>query len=95
MPPLTSPVRAAHGATDGDRAGTHKGLKPAYTYLFTDLQVGRPENSIFLWPAFVTGLLMTPRSRKFGYGLLLGCRSGLDGGHEKKTFFNAFPPQKP
>jgi len=48
---------------------------------------------IFLWPAFVTRLL-TPRSRKSGYGLLLGCRSGLDGGREKKTFFYAFPPQK-
>ena len=38
------------------------------------LQVDRPENSISLWPAFVTRLL-TPRSRKSGYGLLLGCRS--------------------
>ena len=38
------------------------------------------------WPAFVTRLL-TPRSRKSGYGLLLGCRSGFDGGREKKTFF--------
>ena len=54
-----------------------------------------------LWPrivcvfasAFVTRLL-TPRSRKSGYGLLLGCRSPLDGGHEKKIFY-AFPPQKP
>ena len=46
------------------------------------------------WPAFVTRLL-TPRSRKSGYGLLLGCRSsGFDGGHDEKTFFNAFPPQK-
>ena len=34
------------------------------------------------WPAFVTRLL-TPRSRKSGYGLLLGCRSPLDAGHEK------------
>ena len=50
------------------------------------LQVGRPENSIFLWPAFVTRLL-TPRSRKSGYGLLLGCRSGLDFGTYEKTFF--------
>ena len=39
----------------------------------------------FFWPAFVTRLL-TPRSRKFGYGLLLGCRLGLDGGHEKTNF---------
>ena len=57
------------------------------------VEVGRPENSIFLWPAFITRLL-TPRSRKTGYGLLLGCRSGLDGEHEKKTLFYAFPPQK-
>ena len=49
------------------------------------LQVGRPENSIFLWPAFVTRLL-TPWSRKSGYGLLLGCRSALDGGPFEKTF---------
>ena len=48
------------------------------------IQAGRPENSIFLWPAFVTRLL-TPRSRKSGYGLRLGCRSGFDAGHEKKT----------
>ena len=52
----------------------------------TVLQVGRPENSIFLWPAFVTRLL-TPWSRKSGYGLLLGCRSGLDFGPFEKTFF--------
>ena len=57
------------------------------------VQVGRPENSIFLWPAFVTRLL-TPRSRKSGYGLLLGCRSGFDGGHEKKTFFWCFSSSK-
>ena len=45
------------------------------------------------WPAFVTQLL-TPWSRKSGYGLLLGCRSPLDAGREKRTFFHAFPPQK-
>ena len=44
-------------------------------------------------PAFFTRL-QTHRSRKSGYGLLLGCRSPLDGGREKKTFFDAFPPQK-
>ena len=44
------------------------------------------KNSIFLWPAIVTRLL-TPRSRKPGYGLLLGCRSGLDRGPFEKTFF--------
>ena len=39
------------------------------------VQAGRPENMFFFWPTFVTRLL-TPRSRKSGYGLLLGCRSG-------------------
>ena len=43
------------------------------------VQARRPEKSIFIWPAFVTRLL-TPRSRNSGYGLLLGCRSGLDFG---------------
>jgi hypothetical protein len=33
----------------------------------------------FFWPAFVARIL-TPRSRKFGHRLLLGCRSGLDAG---------------
>ena len=51
-----------------------------------DLQAGRPMNSISFWPAFVTRLL-TPRSRKFGYGLLLGCRSGLDAGPFQNAFF--------
>ena len=45
-----------------------------------------------VWPAFVTRLL-SPRSRKSGYGRLLGCRSGFDAGREKKLFY-AFPPQK-
>ena len=48
---------------------------------------------VFFLPAFVTRLL-TSRSRKSGYGLLLGCRSGFDAGREKKLVFNAFPPQK-
>ena len=30
---------------------------------------------------------MTPRSRKSGNGLLLGCRSALDRGSDKKTYF--------
>ena len=58
------------------------------------VEVGRPENSIFLWPAFITRLL-TPRPRKSGYGLLLGCRSGFDAGHEKKTFLMLFLLKKP
>ena len=45
-----------------------------------------PQEYYFFWPAFVTRLL-TPRSRKSGYWLLLGCRSGLDAGRETKTFF--------
>ena len=50
------------------------------------IQAGRPENSISFWPAFVTRLL-TPRSRKSGYGLLLGCRSPLDFGPLFDFFF--------
>ena len=49
------------------------------------VQAGRPKNSFF-WSTFVTGLL-TPRSRKSGYRLLLECRSGLDRGPFEKTFF--------
>jgi hypothetical protein len=53
----------------------------------------RQEKNVF-WPAFVTRLV-TPRSRKFGYGLLLGCRSGLDSGLFDETFFDYFDPRKP
>ena len=53
-----------------------------YSYCVKYLTPLWPPLNFFL-PAFVTRLL-TPRSRKSGYGLLLGCRSGLDGGHEKK-----------
>ena len=45
---------------------------------------GQEQN--FFWPAFVTRLL-TPRSRKSGYGLLLGCTSGFDRGPFEKTYF--------
>ena len=65
-----------------------------YISIYILLQVGRPENSIFLWPAFVTRLL-TPRSRKSGYGLLLGCRSGFDRGPYGKLFFDKVRTQKP
>jgi len=51
-------------------------------------KAGRPIILLFL-PAFVARIL-TPRSRKSGYGLLLGCRSPLDAGHEKKAFFMLF-----
>ena len=37
---------------------------------------------------------MIRRSRKSGYGLLLGCGSVLDGGH-KKNFFMLFLLKKP
>ena len=50
------------------------------------LQAGRPKNSFFFWSTFVTRLL-TPGSRKSGYGLFLGCRSGWDFGPFEKTFF--------
>ena len=49
------------------------------------LQAGRPKILFFL-PAFVMRIL-TPRSRKSGYGLLLGFRLSLDGGPFEKTFF--------
>ena len=45
-----------------------------------------PQEKLFIWSLFVTRLL-TPRSRKSGYGLLLGCRSSLDAGPFEKTFF--------
>ena len=53
-----------------------------------------PQEYYFFWPAFVTRLL-TPRSGKSGYGLLLGGRSPLDGGHEKENFFMFFLLKKP
>ena len=64
---------------------------PAYEY---GVQAGRPENSFFFWSTFVTRLL-TPRSRKSGYGLLLGCRSGCDRGPFEKNFFDKVRPHKP
>ena len=45
-----------------------------------------PQEYYFFWPAFVTRLL-TPRSRKSGYWLNLGSRSGLDFGPFEKPFF--------
>ena len=61
--------------------------------LFTQYKLAAPKY-FFFWPAFVTRLL-TPRSRKSGYGLLLGCRSGLDFGPFEKTFFDKVRTQKP
>ena len=57
------------------------------------IQARLAKKRIIFWPAFVTRSL-TPRSQKSGYGLLLGCRLPLDGGHEKNFFCYAFPPQK-
>ena len=58
------------------------------------LQVGRPENSVFLWPAYVTRL-PTARSRKSGYGLLVGCRPRLDARPFDFFFFDDIDPKKP
>ena len=59
------------------------GLEPSARLCFPLLirppffkQACRPEKLFTFWPAFVARIL-TPRSRKSGYGLLLGCRSGL------------------
>ena len=50
---------------------------------FALIQARLAETSFF-WPASVARKI-TPRSRNSGYGLLLGCRSGLDfGPFEKK-----------
>ena len=54
-----------------------------YNYIY---KLAAPRIVFFFWSTFVTRLL-TPRSRKSGYGLLLGCRSGLDFGPFEKTFF--------
>ena len=74
------------------RASLH--IKKQYIFILYNLQAGRPKNSIFFWTAFVTRLL-TPRSRKSGYGLLLGCRSPLDHGPCEKTCFDKVRTQKP
>ena len=60
------------------------GRLPLFILIYTLYMLAAPK-ILFFWPAFVTRLL-TPRSRKSSYGLLLGCRSPLDGGHEKKLF---------
>ena len=56
------------------------------TRCFYPYNTGSPrQDELFFLPAFVAQK-MTPRSRKSGYGLLLGCRSGLDGGPFEKLF---------
>ena len=63
-------------------------------YIYIDIiQARLAKNKKECWPAFVTRLLI-PRSRKSGYGLLLGCRSPLDGEPFKKSFFDDFEPKK-
>ena len=52
---------------------------------FNKYKLAAPRKAFF-WPAFVARIL-TPRSRKSGYGLLLGCRSRLDAEREKEIFF--------
>ena len=61
--------------------------------MYTTVTSSPRQDELLFWPAFVTRK-MSPRSRKSGYGLLLGCRSGLDGGREKKTFFSCFSSSK-
>ena len=48
---------------------------------------------VCFWPAFVAQILI-PRSQKSGYGLFLGCRSGLDRQPFETTFFDDFEPPK-
>ena len=60
-----------------------------YIYIY---KLAAPKILFFL-PAFVTRLL-TPWSRKSGFGLILGCISGLDAGPFEKTFFWRFRPPK-
>ena len=63
--------------------------------MYTSSKLAAPKYYFFL-PAFVTRLLTPrPQSRKSGYGLLLGCRSPLDGGLFEKPFFDDFDPPKP
>ena len=50
-----------------------------------DLQARRAKTSFF-FASICRANTDPPRSRKSGYGLLLGCRSGLDEGPFKKTF---------
>ena len=56
------------------RARIPKSPIPTTTY-----KLAAPKYYSF-WPAFVTTRILTPRSQKSGYGLLLGCRSPLDFG---------------
>ena len=69
---------------ENDRINMNINIINIFYYLYK-LKLAAPKIVFFL-PAFVTRLL-TPRSRKSGYGLLLGCRSGLESGPFKTTFF--------
>ena len=81
-----------HGAVS-DRVGDEEGHIQACPNRFSAqkmsviliIQAGRPEKLLFL-PAFDARIL-TLRSQKTGYGLLLRCRSGLNRGPDEKNFF--------
>ena len=61
--------------------------------LATNLQARLAKKKNFL--ASICHAITDPGSRKYGYGLLLGCRSPLDAGREPPPLFShAFPPQK-
>ena len=82
-------VHSHHLRVDGKRRGLLCTQLQYYIpctcyYVCTKLAAPR---SYFFWPAFVARIL-TSRLRKFGYGLLLGCRSGLDGEPFETTFFD-------
>ena len=55
------------------------------------LQAGRPKNSNFF--ASICHAITTRRSRKSGYGPLVGCRSGLDRGPFENFFLTKFEPK--
>ena len=77
-----------HAWRTGEKNVPRKGFGLLYCKSYVYYKLASPRKKI-VWPAFVARLL-TPRSRKSGHGLLLGCRSPLDGGHEKKTFLMLF-----
>jgi hypothetical protein len=62
--------------------------KKVFFQMFPVYKLASPRRAFFL--ASIGRAKMTPRSRKSGYGLLLGCRSGLDGGPSEKLFLTMF-----
>ena len=61
-------------------------------YTLAACRIAAPRRAFF-WPTFVARIL-SPRSQKFGYGLLLRGRSSLDSGRENKKLFLAMLKQK-